>query len=76
MMNDRQPLTGSDTGHAFDETLRRVKAEYLEMPGLKLTFAQAVRLWDLDARTCRAVLAALVDAHFLVQTRNESFLRA
>jgi hypothetical protein len=26
-----------------------VKGEYLEMPGLSLTFRQAMRLWHLDA---------------------------
>ena len=60
----------------FDEALRRARAEFLEMPGLQLTEAQAARLWCFDIALCRAVLAALVDAHFLVRTRNASFARA
>ncbi len=59
-----------------DEVLRRVRAEYLEMPGLRLTRAQARRLWALDAALCDAVLSALVDARFLVESRNASFTRA
>jgi len=35
-----------------DEVLRRVQGEFLEMPGLRLTGAQARRLWGLDADVC------------------------
>jgi hypothetical protein len=59
----------------LDDLLRRVQAEFLEMPGLRLTRAQARRLWALDDTLCEAVLAALVDAHFLVESRNASFVR-
>jgi len=60
----------------LDEVLPRVRAEFLEMPGLRLTRAQARRLWALDAALCDAVLSALVDARFLVESRNASFMRA
>ena len=44
--------------------LQRIRAEYIEMPGLNLTAAQAQRLqqwlWGLDGATCDMVLAALV----------------
>jgi len=58
-----------------DEVLRRVQGEFLEMPGLRLTQAQARRLWGLDAASCEALLAALVDANFLFQTRDGAFMR-
>jgi hypothetical protein len=61
---------------ALDDLLRRVQAEFLEMPGLRLTRAQARRLWALDDTLCEAVLSALVDARFLVESRNASFIRA
>ena len=32
----------------LSELLGRIRGEYLEMPGLKLTLAQAQRLWGLD----------------------------
>ena len=58
-----------------DEVLRRVQCEFLEMPGLRLTGAQARRLWGLDAAVCEALLGALVDAKFLFQTRDGAFMR-
>lgn len=59
----------------FSDALQRVKGEFLEMPGLKVTEAQARRLWALDGDICHAVLTALVDAHFLVRTRHAGFTR-
>ena len=58
-----------------DEVLRRVQGEFLEMPGLRLTHAQARRLWGLDAASCEALLTALVDANLLFQTRDGAFMR-
>jgi hypothetical protein len=60
---------------ANDEVLRRVQGEFLEMPGLRLTPAQARRLWGLDAASCDALLVALVDAKFLFRTRDGAFMR-
>ncbi|MGE5243520.1 MAG: hypothetical protein ACM3SQ_04765 [Betaproteobacteria bacterium] len=58
-----------------EEVLRRVRAEFLEMPGLRLTEAQARRLWGLDASSCATLLGALVDARFLLKTRDGAFTR-
>jgi hypothetical protein len=60
---------------ATDEVLRRVQCEFLEMPGLRVTVAQARRLWGLDAASCDALLGALVDANFLFKTRDGAFMR-
>ena len=65
MAAEQQPL----------EVLRRVKGEYLEMPGLRLTIAQAQRLWGLDRAVCDALLGTLVDAKFLFRTRDGAFVR-
>ena len=35
------------------------------MPGLRLTPAQATRLWGLEYETCRAVIDRLVASDFL-----------
>jgi hypothetical protein len=67
--------TDHDFAEEFDQALRRAQAEYLEMPGLTLTEAQAARLWCFDSHLCRAVLWALVESRFLVRTRNASFAR-
>jgi len=37
----------------------------MEMPGLRLTVAQACRLWNVDAATSLDVLNRLVDEQFL-----------
>jgi hypothetical protein len=59
----------------IDEVLQRIQGEYVEMPGLRLTTAQAQRLWGLERDICDALLGALVDAKFLSQTRDGSFVR-
>ena len=59
----------------IDEVLQRIQGEFLEMPGLRLTAAQAQRLWGLDRDVCGALLGALVDARFLSQTRDGAFIR-
>ena len=58
-----------------DRALRRIQAEYSEMPGLKLTAAQAQRLWGVDQESCGAWLACLVTSGFLAQTRDGAFVR-
>lgn len=58
------------------DLLRRIQGEYLEMPGLRLTPAQAQRLWGLDQPQCEALLGALVDLKFLARTREGAFIRA
>ena len=59
----------------IEDVLQRIQGEYVEMPGLRLTPAQAQRLWGLDRPTCDALLNALVQANFLLQARDGSFIR-
>jgi hypothetical protein len=61
--------------HPPGDVIRRIQCEFLEMPGLRLTEAQARRLWGLAVSECSLVLAALVDAGFLFRTRDGSFMR-
>ena len=58
-----------------DDVVRRVKGEFLEMPGLRLTEPQARRLWGLDAASCGALLRTLVEAKCLFRTRDGAFMR-
>jgi hypothetical protein len=60
----------------LEEVIRRVQSEYIEMPGLRLTAAQAQRLWGLDRTACDTLLGALVDAKFLFRTRDGAFVRS
>ena len=65
-----------NAAEVFAVARRRAQSEFLEMPGLQLTEAQAVRLWSFDSALCSAVLTSLVESGFLVRTRNASFARA
>jgi hypothetical protein len=65
----------AETNRGIQEVVRRVRGEFLEMPGLRLTPEQARRLWRLDELACDAVLGALVDARFLARTRDGAFVR-
>ena len=59
----------------IDEVLQRIQGEFVEMPGLRLTAAQAQRLWGLERDVCDALMGALVDAKFLAQTRDGAYVR-
>lgn len=56
--------------------LRRIRSEFLEMPGLRLTPAQAARLWALDRPTSERVLDGLTVTGFLLKSRDGAYLRA
>ena len=58
-----------------DQMLLRIRGEYLEMPGLRLTLAQARRLWDLDERTCAQLLQSLTDQRFLCHRDDGTYVR-
>jgi hypothetical protein len=58
------------------DLLRAVQAEYLEMPGLHLTRAQALRLWDLDATTFAVLFDVLVATRFLQRTHRGEYVLA
>jgi hypothetical protein len=60
----------------FDAIVRRVRGEFLEMPGLSLTFAQAERLWGLEEALCQQVIGVLIGASFLRQTPAGAITRA
>jgi hypothetical protein len=74
VVGGKQMMTPERT-RTSDEVLRRVKCEFLEMPGLRLTEPQARRLWSLDAASCNALLGTLVEAKFLIKTRDGAFAR-
>ncbi len=55
--------------------VQRIRAEYLEMPGLRLTFHQVQRLCGVDAAVCRVALDALVAEDFLCVRPNGAYAR-
>jgi hypothetical protein len=61
--------------HRDSHLMIRVRGEYQEMPGLRLTVEQAMRLWALDRRTCTLVLRGLVETGFLRRDSEGQFVR-
>jgi hypothetical protein len=57
------------------EWTERIRAEYLEMPGLSLTKWQMRRLWLLDALLCDAVVEELVASRFLCCRPDHAYVR-
>jgi hypothetical protein len=60
----------------LEALVRRVRGEFLEMPGLSLTFAQAVRLWGLERDMCEQIIGTLVRTAFLRRTSTGVITRA
>jgi Fic family protein len=55
--------------------MHRIEAEYVEMPGLRLTLPQAARLWGLDIRQSTRLLSELVSTGFLVRDSTGAYRR-
>jgi hypothetical protein len=56
--------------------LTRIRGEFLEMPGLRLTSAQAARLWAVDHRTSEWILNGLTTTGFLLRNPEGAYLLA
>lgn len=64
-----------DNTAGLHELLRRVEAEYREMPGMCVTAQQAQRLWGLDTTTCSFVLMTLVERRVLRRTPRGTYVK-
>ena len=49
----------------IDDVIERLRAEYLEMPGLRLKAEQVQRLCGIERTICQMSLDSLVNAKFL-----------
>ena len=59
----------------YDTMLKRIRGEYLEMPGLRLTMAQAQRLCGVERTLCQRVLGTLVETGFLCVKKDGTYAR-
>jgi hypothetical protein len=73
MTSDQQPVTGTS---GYQQAFHRIRAEYLEMPGVRLTPEQVQRLSGVDVLVCRIVLDDLVRAKFLRASPDGTYVRA
>lgn len=55
--------------------LERIRAEYLEMPGMRLKLEQARRLCGVERAECQRVLDALVTEKFLCLKSDGAYAR-
>ena len=58
----------------FDSLVARVRGEYGEMPGLRLTVPQACHLWHIDVSTCEMVFEQLVREGSLYKTDKIAYI--
>lgn len=59
----------------LQSVVQHMRGEFLESPGLRLTLGQIQRLWRLDAEDCSAAVQKLLDARFLREERDGTFVR-
>jgi hypothetical protein len=57
------------------QLLERIRAEYLEMPGLMLRAVQVQRLCGIEQTMCALVLTTLVETKFLRLTLAGTYAR-
>jgi hypothetical protein len=60
----------------IQRAIEHVRAEFMEMPGLRLTAQQVQRLCGIEQTMCRLVLDSLVDTNFLCRKSNGAYSRA
>lgn len=67
-------VTGTPDPAQTDRALRaQIRAEYLEMPGMRLSLPQAARLFNLEPTHCARLLNALVADGVLWTNGREFF---
>ncbi len=59
----------------IEDVLNRLRAEYLEMPGLRLKANQVQRLCGIEPMLCQLVLDELVNAKFLCRKPDGHYAR-
>ncbi len=57
-------------------TIERLRGEFLEMPGMRLTARQVQRLCGIDETICQVVLDALVEMKFLRVNADGTYTRS
>jgi hypothetical protein len=70
-----RPTLPRGAAPTFNTLVDRIRAEYIEQPGLRLTEAQASRLWRLDESTTQLALRELTGAAFLQRTADGRYAR-
>ena len=59
----------------LDDLAWRIEAEFREMPGMRLSFVQVKRLWNLTTEQCVRVLDFLTTMGMLAEDEDQRFYR-
>lgn len=57
----------------LDDLAWRIEAEFREMPGMRLSFVQVKRLWNLTTEQCVRVLDFLTTMGMLAEDEDQRF---
>lgn len=71
---DRIPARSAASIHS-SLLLQRIRAEFIEMPGLTLTLPQATRLWSLTVSQTERMLTELIESGLLVRDPRGCYRR-
>jgi hypothetical protein len=58
----------------FELAVVAIQAEFVEMPGMRLTLPQVGRLCEIPAVVCQTAVGTLVATGFLIETADRSYL--
>lgn len=74
-MNTRLRQPDRRDGEARSRLLERIRSEFSEMPGLRLTSDQATRLWSMPADVCERIFSDLERTGFLRRLSDGAYGR-
>lgn len=57
----------------FRKLVQRIREEFEDAPGLRMTLSEAARFWGLDLATCERVLSDLLAAGFLTRGDDQRY---
>ena len=60
----------------IDDVLNQLRAEFMEMPGMRLHAKQIQRLCGIDQTTCQLALDSLLTSNFLFLKPDGAYARA
>jgi Fic family protein len=69
------PVSRGSSEPIRSDVVQRIQAEYVDMPGLKLTLPQAARLFGVNTHESQRVLSELTEGGFLRRDQNGAYVR-
>jgi hypothetical protein len=73
--NRNRSIEAATPNNVMKDIVRRIEAEYREMPGMCVTPPQAQRLWGLDHVTCELVLTTLLNRGVVRRIRGGMYVK-